>query len=63
MRLPVHPKAAAKKMTTVRAFQAKTDLTEQELVEAVAQSSKSAAAGVVKVRKYAERRGDMPEDS
>lgn len=47
---------AAKKMTTVRAFQASTDLSEEELVDAVTKSSKSAAVGVVKVRKFADRR-------
>lgn len=43
---------AAKKMTTVRAFQASADLSEEELLDAVAMSSKSAAVGVVKVRQY-----------
>eukprot|EP00752_Nemacystus_decipiens_P012767 g11307.t1 len=38
----------AKRMTTARAFQASADLSEEELLDAVAQSSKSAAAGVVK---------------
>ena len=47
---------AARKMTTVKAFQASADLSEEELVEAVAKSSKSAAAGVAKVRKKQRRR-------
>lgn len=42
-------------MTTARAFQASTDLSEEELVDAVAKSSKSAAVGVVKVRENVER--------
>lgn len=56
--LACRPKAA-KKMTTVRAFQAKADLSEEELVDAVAKSSKSAAVGVVKVREHAEARGAL----
>lgn len=46
-------------MTTVRAFQASADLSEEELVDAVAKSSKSAAVGVAKVqgrRRYRMRR-------
>lgn len=51
---------AAKKMTTARAFQASTDLTEEELVDAVTKSSKSAAVGVAKVRTpRADRRGAL----
>ena len=42
-------KKAAKKITTARAFQASKDLSEKELLEAVTESSKTAAVGVAKV--------------
>lgn len=41
---------AAKKTTTARAFQASKELSEEELLQAVAESSKTAAVGVAKVR-------------
>lgn len=41
---------AAKKMTTARAFQASQELSEQELLDSIAEASKSTALGVAKVR-------------